>query len=395
MITKPIKEFVLEDVKNLISGETPESRVLDYKNGSPLANDQDLDQDKIELARDVTSFANTSGGHLIYGMEEKGGIPIVSNGFNIENEEDFRNRLDQILQAKIEPRLYGIEYQSVKLENGKYIFIIQIPKSWNGPHAVKMKSGYSFYGRHASCKYPFDVSHIRNAFNLHSSLITRIKSFRESQINNIYYNEAALPLHNNAKIVLHIMPISSFSDIKMHDLEFFYNDYLDYLPPIKNITGMTRRRNLDGLLVFTYKDKDSHPGYVQIHRNGIIEAVDSLILSQQNNLLQAQGVNRSLIPSQAYETSVVSALNKYMLAIKRLNINPPIFVGLSLIGVKGYYMGTEINGFTDTHPIDRDILFLPEEEINNLDEAAHKILKPSFDLVWNACGLPQSTTVFD
>ena len=40
--------------------------------------------------------------------------------------------------------------------------------------------------------------------------------------------------------------------------------------------------------------------------------------------------------------------------------------------------------------IDRETLILPETWVEDWDTPPGKILKPMFDLVWNACGYPAS-----
>lgn len=46
----------------------------------------------------------------------------------------------------------------------------------------------------------------------------------------------------------------------------------------------------------------------------------------------------------------------------------------------------------EIHPIDRDVLSLPEVVIEDLEyeDQAPKLLKPCFDAVWNACGFAGS-----
>ncbi len=64
------------------------------------------------------------------------------------------------------------------------------------------------------------------------------------------------------------------------------------------------------------------------------------------------------------------------------------------MGVKGFKMGVDgIGGMMNGSPIDRDILVLPEFEINELAVSpvlAGTLLKQSFDLIWNACGQAKS-----
>jgi len=53
-------------------------------------------------------------------------------------------------------------------------------------------------------------------------------------------------------------------------------------------------------------------------------------------------------------------------------------------------MWTDFSGALDSHPIDRDEVVLPEVTADSLDKEVPTIMKPIFDAVWNACGLPHS-----
>ena len=70
-LTKPTSELTYEDIEALTSLGEPESIMLDYKkmiSGS--------ERDKAELAKDICAFANSQGGYLVIGVEERHGKPI-------------------------------------------------------------------------------------------------------------------------------------------------------------------------------------------------------------------------------------------------------------------------------------------------------------------------------
>ena len=46
--------------------------------------------------------------------------------------------------------------------------------------------------------------------------------------------------------------------------------------------------------------------------------------------------------------------------------------------------------FDDDYKIDRDILQLPETIVDSYDIEPKDILRPMFDLIWNACGFKRS-----
>lgn len=76
-------------------------------------------------------------------------------------------------------------------------------------------------------------------------------------------------------------------------------------------------------------------------------------------------------------------------------MNPPAAVALTLINVKGCEITRGTFDFGKFYPIDRDHLILPETIVEAFDEKPGKVLKPMFDLVWNACGYPKSKNFDD
>jgi hypothetical protein len=97
--------------------------------------------------------------------------------------------------------------------------------------------------------------------------------------------------------------------------------------------GWNERYNLDGLLAHSWdKERRSH-SYVQFFRNGIIEALEGLLLQPYEG--------RRTIPSIRYEQELIKSFTDYLSLLKTLNVEPPIFIFLTLLGVKGYSMGID------------------------------------------------------
>jgi len=89
-------------------------------------------------------------------------------------------------------------------------------------------------------------------------------------------------------------------------------------------------------------------------------------------------------------------MDKVELRLQRnLGVQPPVFVMLSLLSVKGYriaYGGPWVDE-EDFDAIDRDSLIVPEVMIDNLDlsrEGIQRAMKQVFDPIWNACGFEGS-----
>ena len=125
-----------------------EGKIREYKEILP----DNTDANKKEFLADVSSFSNTSGGHLIFGIKETDGLPTDLLGLSIANIDAEILRLENIIRDGIEPRILSISVQDIPLENMKIILIIYIPRSWALPHRVIFGGHSKFYARNSAGK---------------------------------------------------------------------------------------------------------------------------------------------------------------------------------------------------------------------------------------------------
>ena len=215
-----------------------------------------------------------------------------------------------------------------------------------------------------------------------SGVREKARSLREKRIEKISNNETPVPFYGKAKIALHLIPAISLDSDRKYDLQNMLS-HLRKMSPIY-CSGWNHTFNFDGFLTYSGGREEKSHSYVQIYREGIIEAVEGLLLEPHNEEL--------LIPSIAYEKELIESLNTYMSVLKTLGVKPPILVFLSLIGVKGYRMAVDRFLFPpfERKGIDRDVLLIPEEVVYGYDVDPAQVLKPCFDLIWNACGFQGS-----
>ena len=67
-----LENITLADIENLVRDGIREDKAIEYKRAIP--------QDRAELLKDVSAFANMSGGDLIFGIEEEKGVPLELRG---------------------------------------------------------------------------------------------------------------------------------------------------------------------------------------------------------------------------------------------------------------------------------------------------------------------------
>lgn len=141
-------------------------------------------------------------------------------------------------------------------------------------------------------------------------------------------------------------------------------------------TWRQERINFAGYL--SYADKR---GYVQVYRNGRIEAVSA-------NLVSASTGEEKWVPSLSFEDAILGAVRRYAETLVRLGVEFPIAVGLTLVGAKGYVFANR--GYAELpQPLDSNLYLCDDvflESLDNIDVA----LKPVFDSLWQAGGYPGS-----
>lgn len=378
-ISKPLELLEESDLQTLIDNEVPEGKTIDYKE----ALSGNSDSDKKEFLYDISSFANTSGGHLIFGIKEDKGVPTEICGLDISDADAVILKLENSIRDGIAPRIPGVAAKPIFLSNNRVVIVFWIPRSFSQPHMTTFKNASKFYSRNSAGKYQLDVGELRTAFTLSQNITDRIRSFRHQRLDMVLSGETPINMNPGAKIVLHIIPIGAFNSASNFDVASLQQQN----PSPLSGTGWDFRYNFDGFLCFT----NTLYSYTQTFRNGIIEAVDAFILEPK----ESNNLSRN-IPSIQYEKKVIQKLSEYISVQKKLGAEPPFLIMLSLLDVKGYSISVSSGCMLDrVHQIDRNNLLMPEVMVENFDFDPHKLMKPIFDAVWNACGYPGSQNYDD
>ena len=370
-------EVTESDLEKLISGDVVEGKEIEYKSQLPGGGDAD----KKEFLADISSFLNTVGGHIVYGMTEVNGSAKELSGISGGEDEGHILRLEEIIRTGLEPRAQGIAIGRMALKNENSVIVIYIPRSWQAPHRIAFKNDSKFYGRNSRGKYQFDVAEIRSAFVRSETAGERIRNFRAERLNRIKIGETPIELLNDAKIVIHACHMNMAESLSSFDIPALINQPADagLLEPF-HAFGWTHRPNLDGLATYTSSGSGASSNYLQIFRNGAIEAV-SVNLTDVDD-------RSGYLPSIAYEREIIAQTKRMLQLMNAFSIDLPVFIMISLLGVKGYRMGVdEFSRSVPENPfIDRDDLILPELEVQSYDEDISQVLRPSFDAIWNAAG---------
>lgn len=368
------------DLNDLILNGVSETREIEYKVALPH-NDYD---GKKEFLADVSSFANASGGDLIYGIREENGMADELVGISGINPDEEIQRFENQLRDGVEPRMQGVQIQSIKLQTGLYVLIVRIPRSWNGPHVVRYQKHWRFYSRNSAGKYPLDVSEVRSAFSQSEGMFEKIRSFRNLRVGLILADDLPVNINPGARIILHIVPLISQGASVQFPIDNITRDTWN-IPPIGNRVESSRY-NFDGFLTIGAGPSNIADGYVQIFRNGIVESVDTGLL------------DKSGIPITIFERELVGCLEKYLKVLERMGVPSPFLIMVTLIGVSGFTLVVKSSldrRGKNGRPIERDTLLLPDVIVQTYTEEPARILHPIFNSIWNAAGWPRSLNYDD
>lgn len=377
MINKQFDQISIDDLKQLQSSAVAEGKTIEYKQKLPTNSDAD----RKEFLADISSFANASGGDLIFGITEENGSPKSIDGIEIENADEEIRKYENVIRDGIEPRIIFATH-AINLSGKRFVLIFRIRKSWVGPHRVIYKGHDKFYSRNSAGKYALDTNELKIAFNLSQTLTEQITKFKTERVSQLFADNLPIPFYVGGKMALHLIPLESFSLNYSIDLKSIIKEPAK-LKPIYT-SGWSPRINLEGVLSYAGGRNDKSHSYVQLYRNGIIEAVEGLILHADRE--------KKIIPSLTYELELLRSLSSFLGLLKELGVNMPIVIFLTLIGAKGWEMGVDRMRFwgDEYYKIDRDILLLPETIVESYDTDPKDILRPMFDLIWNACGYERS-----
>ena len=146
-------------LQNFITSEIEESLTLEYKSAEALDRNETK---KKEITKDVSAFANSAGGILIYGIrefEQENRRHLPEKITPVDRRAYPREWVEQIIQA-IRPRIDGIVIHSVSLSSGEsdVAFIIEIPQS-NTAHQA---SDQRYYKRFNFQAVPMEDYEIRD-----------------------------------------------------------------------------------------------------------------------------------------------------------------------------------------------------------------------------------------
>jgi hypothetical protein len=150
----------LDRLQQLIRDNTEENLSLEYKRAEGLGKS---DTKKSEIVKDVSAFANSSGGVLIYGVAEfqqRDQRHRPERIDPVDRLEYSKEWLEQVIQS-IQPRIDGIVIEPVNVDGSSVCYVVTIPQS----HTAHQARDHVYYRRHNFNVLPMEDYEVRDVMN--------------------------------------------------------------------------------------------------------------------------------------------------------------------------------------------------------------------------------------
>jgi hypothetical protein len=386
----PLNQVDGARLAGLVTNAVREGRQLEYKEQLPGGSDDD----KREYLADVTSFANSVGGDLIYGILERrdaNGVPtgepdtiVGLPGLNMGAQQ---LRLENLAQDGVEPRLPPLSFQEVRRDPDPPCLLLRVPRSWAGLHMVTFKNLSRIFGRNSAGKYQLDIGQIRAEILARESEYERVRRHRAERIARVVAGETPIPTGHGPKVILHGLPVSLRDEAWSRLMNTQEDQIPDLLPPF-GARVSSWRFNLDGFVTYTIRGDPDRDCYAQLFRDGGIEKFSGgmIVLTAREG-----SQSRDFFYGFQVEEAAINAFASNQWCWTHLGVEPPLILGLCLTGVIGVQLRPSGDSYRpEAVAFDRDPLVIPEIVVEDLSRPAHEILRPLFDLLWNAGGWSRS-----
>lgn len=259
MTKHPIPNSIA-DLNNLINGKVQESLHLDYKSSPALSM-----KNRDEIAKDISAMANSDGGLIIYGIEEKDHFPYrLDDG--VPDNSITREWLENILLSSISPSIPGIKIVQIPASRGHSYFAIEIPKSYSGPHQAPSKRYYKRYNFKSA---PMDDYEIRDISTRHLTVARLVSVDIEVEHSTIFAISVINPGVHPAEDV--VFRFSEELPWRQKEKPRVFTNGIRYLPPGRKLKFwyLTAHeilgKNPVGPMEFTITVEYFHPELQQRH----------------------------------------------------------------------------------------------------------------------------------
>lgn len=129
------------DLQQIVDDSLRESLTLEFKDSRALSKSND---GRSELIKDVSAFANSAGGQIVYGIRERNGVAFeVDSG--VDRSKITSEWIEQVIDTNTSPRIQGVVVTPIITNDfdGSVAYVLTIPQSSTfAPHQNLIDNKY-------------------------------------------------------------------------------------------------------------------------------------------------------------------------------------------------------------------------------------------------------------
>lgn len=404
MINHPLNDITEAHLLELVAQRAEEGKTLDFK--------REIGDDTTKLAADFCAMANSFGGDIVYGIEEekvKGqqtGRAAKIVPLDLDQKDARMLHVEGTFRDKIQPPLpaLGRQVRAVPVAGG-YVLIVRVSQSLNAPHRVRPKNGAGdFYTRNSRGNEQMDLDEVRNAFLFADSLADRATAFRDRRLDTLHATHGPIPMQRLPLFVVHVVPLQALTRRQTFAVE----DLLSLSPRLRLAcpSGHSLREaqpNYEGVICAATPNQDNEIlGYAQLFRDGCMEIVGAPVDTVAGPV-KSQVI---ALPVKAESHFIGNDYAAIFQTMDALRVVPPALVFISWLNTGNVLvrLPTEDNSkLLDARlPFHLTRLVGPPAYLDSFDPTFElngtvrriSMIRPAFDVIWNALGRRGSQTRF-
>ena len=203
-----------------------------------------------------------------------------------------------------------------------------------------------------------------------------LEEFRRQRLHSITTEHPGCGIEG-AKVVFHLIPRESL----LIDKQYGIVGISAYISRSIHLLfgGMVEPQfNYNGIVLYQHSYDTHKPlSSMEIHRNGVVEAIDSLFFGIDKN------VGYFLI--DLFMDRLVIACNKLLQIYKLVGVQPPYTLLVSLTGIKDHTVSSKTVHFPGKRA-QQNVALLQKAEFSSADPIERTDLRQFFEQLWNTFG---------
>lgn len=370
-----------------------EGRTLDFKRDLNLVG-RDAHS---EFLKDVTAFANASGGTLLYGVEEgtgaEEGMAGTFTGISLPEPDATHRQIENLLRDSVDERLMGVLHRVVPRADGCFYYVVRVPASPLAPHMVTVGAHRSkFFLRANSTTETMDARQIKETSLKAATAFDRASTIVEERRRVLIKAAAQFPEEGGARdhpaddlsqMMLHLVPLfPSSGGFPIADRRVV--DRLSTVQPFGWGPGhLSPQFRLDGLH-FRYSDR-VRASYL---RSGAAEFLEHPIARSSRNSMVESSERGATVHGWELCQDILLTLDQCAGLTAEGLLPLPLLACVTLSGVAGTRFKTS-SRWSRVAPavLDLDVVSLTPFLLHAWDDSAAAQVRVAFDELSQAWGL--------